>query len=256
MKSTTTADDILACTRSLIAAGGYNGFSYADIAGVVGIRKASIHHHFPSKVDLVRTLVAQYRKAAEEGIANLEHGISGPLDQLRAYVQYWKTCIGDATAPFCICALLAVELPMLPDDVALEVRGYFRFLSGWITSVFERGVREKNDRAGPSAPRGSGSLHGHRAWGHAVGPRLWGRDGIRRDHGPAIAAHGGVTRGTGPFRGLRLSGTGRRPTAGLSSPRQLSRAAGSPFLRHVAYQLVGSTMKSHLVRSTFPKEPP
>jgi AcrR family transcriptional regulator len=61
----TTSDDILACARSLIVAGGYNGFSYADIAGVVGIRKASIHHHFPSKVDLVRTLVARYRKEAE-----------------------------------------------------------------------------------------------------------------------------------------------------------------------------------------------
>ncbi len=28
--------------------GGYNGFSYADIAEVVGIRKTSIHHHFPT----------------------------------------------------------------------------------------------------------------------------------------------------------------------------------------------------------------
>ena len=29
-----TADDILACARSLIVTGGYNGFSYADIAEV------------------------------------------------------------------------------------------------------------------------------------------------------------------------------------------------------------------------------
>ncbi|TGQ58100.1 TetR/AcrR family transcriptional regulator, partial [Mesorhizobium sp. M1C.F.Ca.ET.212.01.1.1] len=28
----TTSDDILACARCLIVAGGYNGFSYADIA--------------------------------------------------------------------------------------------------------------------------------------------------------------------------------------------------------------------------------
>jgi TetR/AcrR family transcriptional repressor of nem operon len=40
---------------------------------VVGIRKPSIHHHFPSKADLVTTLVARYREAAEEGIVNLEH---------------------------------------------------------------------------------------------------------------------------------------------------------------------------------------
>ncbi|WP_457154700.1 TetR/AcrR family transcriptional regulator, partial [Mesorhizobium sp. P5_C1] len=52
-----TSDQILSSARNFIVSGGYNGFSYADIAEVVGIRKASIHHHFPSKVDLVRTLV-------------------------------------------------------------------------------------------------------------------------------------------------------------------------------------------------------
>jgi TetR/AcrR family transcriptional repressor of nem operon len=142
-KSFTTSDDILACARSLIVTGGYNGFSYADIADVVGIRKASIHHHFPSKTDLVRTLVGRYREAAEEGIAHLEHGVPGPLEQLRAYIGYWKACIGDASAPFCVCALLASELPILPDEVALEIRAYFRFLSGWLTSVLERGVQQK-----------------------------------------------------------------------------------------------------------------
>ena len=139
-KSISTADDILACARSLIVAGGYNGFSYADIAQVVGIRKPSIHHHFPSKADLVKTLVIRYREAAEEGIANLERAIPGPLDQLRAYIAYWKTCIADASAPFCICALLANELPVLPEEIALEIRAYFRFLSGWLTSVLERGA--------------------------------------------------------------------------------------------------------------------
>ena len=138
--SPSTADDILACARSLIVAGGYNGFSYADIAQVVGIRKPSIHHHFPSKVDLVKTLVVRYREAAEEGIANLERAVPGPLDQLRAYIGYWKTCIGDASAPFCVCALLANELPVLPDEIALEIRAYFRFLSAWLTSVLERGA--------------------------------------------------------------------------------------------------------------------
>ena len=49
--ATATSDDILGCARTLIIAGGYNGFSYADVAAVVGIRKASIHHHFPTKVD-------------------------------------------------------------------------------------------------------------------------------------------------------------------------------------------------------------
>lgn len=140
-KLPTTSDAILTCARTLIATGGYNGFSYADIAEVVGIRKASIHHHFPSKVDLVQVLVSRYRADAEAGIAALEHGIVDPLEQLRAYIHYWKTCIGDASAPFCVCALLASEMPILPEEVAAEIRHYFHFLSGWLTAVLERGVQ-------------------------------------------------------------------------------------------------------------------
>ena len=141
--SPTTVDDILTCARSLIVAGGYNGFSYADVADVVGIRKASIHHHFPSKADLVRTLVVRYREEVGAGIANFERQASDPLEQLRLYVGYWEACIADASAPFCLCALLASQLPALPEEVGLEVRAHFRSLSAWLTSVFERGARHR-----------------------------------------------------------------------------------------------------------------
>lgn len=126
----TKADEILRCARSLIIKGGYNSFSYADISAVVGIRNASIHHHFPSKTDLVQKLVAQYRQEAEAGIAELERNVSDPLEQLRAYIGYWEGCIAEATHPFCVCALLASEIPVLPEAVALEVRAHFRSLLG------------------------------------------------------------------------------------------------------------------------------
>lgn len=141
-RTSSTADDILACSRALIVSGGYNGFSYADIAKIIGIRKPSIHHHFPSKAELVKTLVERYLIEAKQGIDNLERAVPGPFDQLRTYIDYWKACIGDESAPFCVCALLANELPALPQEVALQVRAYFRFLSGWLTSVLERGAAQ------------------------------------------------------------------------------------------------------------------
>ena len=141
-KLSNTAEQIVACARGLIVAGGYNGFSYADIAEVVGIRKASIHHHFPNKVDLVKALVLQHRSATEEGLGHLQQAIADPVEQLRAYIQHWSKCIEDLSAPFCVCALLAGELPILPEEVAIEVRAYFRFLSDWLASVLDQGMRQ------------------------------------------------------------------------------------------------------------------
>lgn len=136
----TTADDILQTAHRLILAGGYNGFSYADIAKVVGIRNASIHHHFPSKADLVSTLVARYRQTAGAAMAALEESVPDPVGQLRAYIGYWQTCIAEGTASYCLCALLANEMQLLPAAVASEVRAHFQGLSAWLTKVLERGA--------------------------------------------------------------------------------------------------------------------
>jgi TetR/AcrR family transcriptional regulator, transcriptional repressor for nem operon len=142
-KTSTTADEILKCARTLLVAGGYDSFSYADIAKVVGIRNASIHHHFPSKAELVRVLVRQYREEAAAGMAGLSERVPEPMAQVRAYVGYWEACISDNSAPICVCALLASQMPVLPEAVAIEVRAHFRALSAWLAQVLRAGVRQK-----------------------------------------------------------------------------------------------------------------
>lgn len=137
-----TAAEIITCAQSLLAVGGYNGFSYADISASVHISKASIHHHFPSKALLVETVVRQYRDAARSGMAALETQIPDPLAQLNAYMNYWATCLRDEASPICICAMLAAELPAIPREVADEVRRHFDDLSKWLASVLAKGAKE------------------------------------------------------------------------------------------------------------------
>ena len=139
---TPQASRILDRAQALIAAGGYNGFSYADVSVDVGITKASIHHHFPKKSDLVRTLLERYRAAAVDGMAALRANIPGADRQLRAYADWWATCISDASMPICICAMLGAELPALPDEVASEVHAHFAFLGGWLESVIATGAAD------------------------------------------------------------------------------------------------------------------
>lgn len=137
-----TAEEILACARSLIIAGGYGSFSYADIAKVVGISKPSIHHHFPTKADLVREVVARYRHDAATGLEAMERQVTDPVAQLESYLGYWASCIADGSASFCVCALLAAEQPAVPLEVAAEVKAHFRSLAGWLSALLERGAGE------------------------------------------------------------------------------------------------------------------
>jgi AcrR family transcriptional regulator len=47
-----TRDEIIRLADSLIRTKGFNAFSYADIGGVMDVRNATIHYHFPTKSDL------------------------------------------------------------------------------------------------------------------------------------------------------------------------------------------------------------
>ncbi|MDR3096235.1 MAG: TetR/AcrR family transcriptional regulator [Paraburkholderia sp.] len=134
------ATEIAEHTKQLLAAGGYHGFSYADLSRLVHIGKPSIHHHFPSKADLVLTVVARHREQAREGLAALDRHIEDPLARLMAYTDYWAKCIRDGTSSMCICAMLAAELPMIPQEIADQVRGYFDDLTTWIANVLDSGV--------------------------------------------------------------------------------------------------------------------
>jgi TetR/AcrR family transcriptional regulator, transcriptional repressor for nem operon len=135
------AAEIVGHTRLLLAAGGYASFSYATLAERVGIAKASIHHHFASKEVLVKAVVQGYRQEAREGLAGLQAQLDDPLSELNAYADYWAGCIRSGEAPFCICAMLATELPTIPEEVAVEVRSHFRDLGDWLAGVLARGAQ-------------------------------------------------------------------------------------------------------------------
>jgi TetR/AcrR family transcriptional regulator, transcriptional repressor for nem operon len=137
-----TAGKLVGGAAQLIMRVGYNGFSYADLSERFGIRKASIHHHFPSKVDLVVAVVEQARARIQAQIAALDEGSPVALDQLRFYTGYWERCIKDQSAPFCLAAVLAAELPSLPEEVADSVRAHFVDLGKWLERLLELGLEQ------------------------------------------------------------------------------------------------------------------
>lgn len=133
------AQEIIRCASHFLAIGGYNGFSYADIAESVGVRKASIHHHFPTKEVLVKVTVSLHRGATRRGLQSLDSLVPDPFDRLLAYARYWAECIEKSNPPICIAALLASELPAIPSEVADEVKGHFEDLQSWMASVMRQG---------------------------------------------------------------------------------------------------------------------
>jgi TetR/AcrR family transcriptional regulator, transcriptional repressor for nem operon len=135
-----TQTRIIEAGRQLIMRRGYSGFSYADVAEAIDIRKASIHHHFPAKTDLVIAVLKEWQAAFDNDVEALQaNGVDAP-GQLRAYVGHWERCIADDSAPFCVAGMLGTELPTLPDEVAQEVKAFFDNLTAWVEHVLVSGT--------------------------------------------------------------------------------------------------------------------
>lgn len=66
MKEVDTKTQILDVAQDLIQRLGVNGMSYQDISEVVGIRKASIHTHFPKKTIYWRRYLTDTTIASSE----------------------------------------------------------------------------------------------------------------------------------------------------------------------------------------------
>ena len=52
-----TRASLIKSAEYMLRSKGYAAFSYADLEKVVGIKKASIHHHFQKKEDLGEVII-------------------------------------------------------------------------------------------------------------------------------------------------------------------------------------------------------
>jgi TetR/AcrR family transcriptional repressor of nem operon len=135
-----TAEQILDLAEKLIQTRGYSAFSYQDIADSLGIRKASIHYHFPSKADLGIAVVDRY--VARFGAALVAIAQDQSRTSMAMLDFYVEPYVGFAKSAdqVCLCGALAGEILALPPALRSRVDGFFRSHQSWLTGILKRGM--------------------------------------------------------------------------------------------------------------------
>jgi TetR/AcrR family transcriptional regulator, transcriptional repressor for nem operon len=139
-----TADRVVEAATSVVQTRGYNGFSYADIADMVGIRTSSVHHHFPGKGDLGQEVARRYRHAFGEALADIESDTDDRIARLDRYAELYARQLSKH-GRMCLCGMLAAEYATLPAHVQGEVRGFFDDQRAWLARVLDGGRRPTAD---------------------------------------------------------------------------------------------------------------
>ena len=141
-----TRSELLMAAETLVRGRGYSGFSYADLAQAVGIRKASIHHHFRTKEDLALALVAAYEARYDEALDAILAESGDGVARIEAYGRLYL--LGVEAGLGCLCAALAVELETLPEPLRREVARFFDKHIAWLERVLAAGVADGSIRRG------------------------------------------------------------------------------------------------------------
>ena len=132
--SSSSKEAILAAAKRTAQAHGYGGLNFRDLADDVGIKAASIYHHFPSKADLGAAVARRYW---EDTAANLEAMMaeaSDPAGCLRQYPEVFRKSLENGNR-MCLCSFMAAEYDDLPEAVKREVQAFADVNVAWLSRV-------------------------------------------------------------------------------------------------------------------------
>jgi TetR/AcrR family transcriptional repressor of nem operon len=137
--ASTQAQAILDAAEALAQTRGYNGFSYADVASQLGVTKASLHYHFPSKAELGRALIERYHRNFAEALNAIDRKFEEPCKKLERYVALYDAVLRNDR--MCLCGMLAAEYATLPEPMQAQLHLFFDANERWLTAVLEQGCR-------------------------------------------------------------------------------------------------------------------
>jgi TetR/AcrR family transcriptional repressor of nem operon len=135
--STDTATQILDVAERLAQIRGFNAFSYADVAGELGLTNAALHYHFPSKAELGEALIVRYAIRFLGALAEIDESLSDPLRKLDAYTGLYAAVL--QTQRMCLCGMLAADYETLSPGMQGAVADFFERNERWLAEVLKQG---------------------------------------------------------------------------------------------------------------------
>ena len=129
--SSSSREAILAAARRSAQAHGYGGLNFRDLADDVGIKAASIYHHFPSKADLGAAVARRYWEDTASHLESLAAETPDPIQCLRRYPDMFRKALASDNR-MCLCSFMAAEYDDLPEAVKREVQVFADVNVAWL----------------------------------------------------------------------------------------------------------------------------
>lgn len=140
MKDTRTK--ILDTAQDLIQRVGVNAMSYKHISETVGIRKASIHHHFPKKENLIDELLERCQRLYGAYYNDIVKGSDSAPEKLRKIATVFEN--GLSNQKLCLVGSISTDSNTLQEHSCRILEQSIRNTVAIFATIFAQGREESS----------------------------------------------------------------------------------------------------------------
>lgn len=127
--------EILETAEKMVREGGYNNFSFRNIATAVGVKSSSVHYYFPTKADLGAAVATYYTDKFFKHIGDPVELTKDKEDPIKVYIKAFRDAL-EKDRRMCLCGLLGAEIDGLPQKVTIQIKIFFERNIEWITIAY------------------------------------------------------------------------------------------------------------------------
>src|SRR5215208_5867136 len=138
VRNTNMQRAILDLAESLLQDRGFNGFSYAHVAGELGVKNAAIHYHFPSKEVLACAVIQRYHDRFQLWINNARIKNLSPQEKLDWFFSIYTNTRAD-NGKVCLAGSLETEFNSLPASLQEQTEALTCELLEWLQATLQEG---------------------------------------------------------------------------------------------------------------------
>lgn len=135
-----TRTKILDVAEDLIQRMGLNAMSYKHVSDGVGIRKASIHHHFPKKEDLIAALLRRCQVSYGENYLTIVESAASAPEKLRQLAGVFEE--GLKNRKLCLVGTISADLNTLGNESCLILEDTIQKTVDVFSVAFRQGIAE------------------------------------------------------------------------------------------------------------------
>lgn len=135
-----TKTALLNCAEDFVQRLGVNAVSYNDISKIVGIRKASIHHHFPKKDDLILALIERYKQVYGAKYQAVVFSDKTAIEKLAGIAEIFEESL--KSGKICLIGMLSSDRESLSVEIQKVLKDSVCKATTLYEKMFIQGIQE------------------------------------------------------------------------------------------------------------------